>query len=72
MVSITTLGPNVNHVLRGKIVNCLGVNEVEDHGTYLGQPSLIGKAKKQIFDYIVEKTHKRVQSWKRRHMSIGG
>lgn len=51
--------PNVNSRSRQAVVNCLEVQEVGNHGFYLGLPSTIDRSKKDIFYYIVIKAHKK-------------
>lgn len=64
--------PNVDENTRQEISSCLGVNVVDGHGLCLGLPSFIGKSKKSVYDYIVKRAHKKVQAWKRKHLSQGG
>ncbi|KAK6150929.1 hypothetical protein DH2020_015861 [Rehmannia glutinosa] len=48
--------------IRGEILDLLGFEEVENHGKYLGLPSVIGRNKKEIFGYIKDKIWQRIQS----------
>lgn len=42
----------------------LGVYITEDHGLYLGLPSRVSRSKTDMFDYIVDRVRKKLQSWK--------
>ena len=52
--------------VKDKLCNFLRVQAIEDHESYLGLPSLIGKNKKAIFSFIKDKAWYRKQSWRRK------
>ncbi|XP_021623023.1 uncharacterized protein LOC110622729 [Manihot esculenta] len=64
--------PNRDYGLRASICQCLGVQEVENHDNYLGMPSVVGRDKKLIFNYVVNKVAKRIQGWKTKFLSKAG
>lgn len=43
-----------------------------DHENYLGAPSLIGRDKSKAFDFVKEKTWKRLNGWKFKMLSRAG
>jgi hypothetical protein len=50
----------------------MGVRHVLGTGNYLGLPSMIGRKKKEIFDYIKDRIWKRINSWRGRALSRAG
>ena len=49
---------------RAGIVSVLGVKELERFETYLGLPTLVGRAKYQTFSYLKDRIWKKLQGWK--------
>ncbi|KAK6158177.1 hypothetical protein DH2020_005491 [Rehmannia glutinosa] len=54
------------------ILSLLGFKEVDNHGKYLGLPSIVGRSKKEIFGYIKDNIWKRIQGWSHTHFSKAG
>ncbi|XP_075636695.1 uncharacterized protein LOC142608925 [Castanea sativa] len=54
------------------IKKSLGVKEVDRFYSYLGLPTLVGRAKYQTFAYIKERVWKELQGWKGRMLSRVG
>lgn len=63
---------NVQQQRRRSLAGILGVQEKTDVGNYLGIPSLIGKNKRQTFQYIKDRIWKKVSSWKGKTLSMAG
>jgi hypothetical protein len=49
--------------------NCLEVSRNIGSGTYLGLPSMVGRNKKSIFNYIKDRVWRKCQSWSARSLS---
>lgn len=67
--STITLSENMHRSDKLAIANLLGVTEAVDFGKYLGLPSVIGRDKKKVFHYILEKIGNRVGSWSKRFVT---
>ena len=50
----------------------LAVKAVERHDRYLGLPTLLGRSKTQMFDYVRERVWKKLKGWKERFLSRAG
>ena len=59
---------DVNHGIKVT----LGVPEVMQYEKYLGLPSLVGKRKKESFNYIKEKVWRKLQGWEAKLLSQAG
>ena len=57
---------------RVDIVSTLGVKEVERFKTYLGLPTLVGRAKYQTFSFLKDQVWKKLQGWKGIKLSRAG
>ncbi|XP_050217745.1 uncharacterized protein LOC126668598 [Mercurialis annua] len=66
------LSRNVVEELKCGICEVLGVVEVDNHGKYLGLPSLVGRNKREIFNFIKDKVWHRVKGWSSKALSRGG
>ena len=63
---------NMHENLKEEICSFLRVSSTENHGNYLGLPSLVGKNKKAIFAFIKDKTWQMINGWKMRLLSKAG
>ena len=54
------------------IINSLGVKEVDRFETYLGLPTLVGRAKYHSFAYLKDRVWKKLQGWKGKLLSKVG
>ncbi|KAL8125617.1 hypothetical protein AgCh_013044 [Apium graveolens] len=55
-----------------EIKHMLGVSNDLGDSKYLGLPSLIGRAKKSVFNFIKERIWRRVQNWNHKSLSKAG
>jgi len=46
------------------------MKKVENFSKYLGMPTLIGRSKRQVFDFIQERILKKLKGWKEKHLSF--
>ena len=53
-----------------EIMEALGIPEIVHCDKYLGLPSLIGRHKKESFDYIKERVWRKLQGWKEKLLSL--
>ncbi|KAL0006082.1 hypothetical protein SO802_013643 [Lithocarpus litseifolius] len=63
---------NTTGVQRLKMLQILGVKEVMKFDSYLGLPTLIGRAKYHTFSYLKDIVWKKLQGWKRMMLSGAG
>ncbi|KAE8667347.1 hypothetical protein F3Y22_tig00112411pilonHSYRG00033 [Hibiscus syriacus] len=56
----------------GSFLRELGVVEASEPGCYLGLPLVVGKGKRAAFNFIKDRTEKRIQGWTKRLLSFGG
>ncbi|KAK2636708.1 hypothetical protein Ddye_031500 [Dipteronia dyeriana] len=70
--SSISFSSNSSRLIINQICSLLDVQQTENHGKYLGLPSLIGRNKSQIFSFIKEKLWSRLQGWKKCFLSRAG
>uniref|UniRef100_A0A803PIQ3 Reverse transcriptase n=1 Tax=Cannabis sativa TaxID=3483 RepID=A0A803PIQ3_CANSA len=63
---------NTSSHMRQTICNRMGIQEADEKSKYLGLPSTIGRNKTAAFSYVVDKVHKRVQTWDNKFLSKAG
>ncbi|XP_057803521.1 uncharacterized protein LOC131018835 [Salvia miltiorrhiza] len=63
---------NVDAGTRDTISHSLGVYSPLNTGRYLGLPSLIGRKKKEIFQYLRDRLWNRIQGWNGKKLSKAG
>jgi hypothetical protein len=63
---------NLSIAAQEDLANIMGVRHVLGTGTYLGLPSMIGRKKKHVFEYIKDRVWKRINSWRGRSLSRAG
>jgi hypothetical protein len=62
----------VDHNIKEEIKNILPMQEVNHFSKYLGQPTYIGRAKSQVFSYILDRVGKKLKGWKEKNLSFAG
>ncbi|KAH9730036.1 reverse transcriptase domain-containing protein [Citrus sinensis] len=55
-----------------QVCGILEVPATDNHGTYLGLPSQIGRKKSVVFNFIKEKVWQRLQGWSQKFLSRAG
>ncbi|XP_074322969.1 uncharacterized protein LOC141659929 [Apium graveolens] len=63
---------NVRTDKQQELENILGVYNGLGDGKYLGLPSLIGRSKKSVFNFLKDRVEKRIQGWGNKLLSKGG
>ena len=63
---------NTSERQKGQILETLGVKEVVRFESYLGLPTLIGRAKYSTFSFLKDRIWKKLQGWKGMLLSRAG
>lgn len=70
--SATTFGSRVKHQVKTKLRRILNIHNDGGCGKYLGLPEQIGRKKKEIFSFVVEKVKQKTKNWSHRFLSEAG
>ncbi|RVW95923.1 hypothetical protein CK203_025818 [Vitis vinifera] len=70
--SALTFSRNTDDVVKRGICSILQVEEQADPGIYLGMPAVVGKNKRQLFEFVRRKVWNRIQNWNGRRLSRAG
>ena len=70
--SLVYFSTNTVTIQRERIKGELGVREVDRFESYLGLPTLVGRAKYQTFSFIKDRVWKKIQAWKGQLLSRAG
>lgn len=63
---------NITRTKREEISQILEVHADITNTKYLGLPSLVGRSKRRVFNYLKENAYKRIRGWQTKPMSQGG
>jgi len=63
---------NVEVPLHQAITNILGVRAVLGIGKYLGLPSMVGRSKKETFNFIKDRVWQKISNWSSKCLSKAG
>ena len=63
---------NVRRDKQQELTEMLGVTNDIRNSNYLGLPSLVGRLKKSVFNFVKDRVWKRIQSWSSRLLSKAG
>ena len=70
--SMISCSPGVSENRQNELKQLLGVQAVEIFDKYLGLPTIIGRSKTQIFEFVKERVWKKLKGWKERSLSRAG
>ncbi|XP_057452127.1 uncharacterized protein LOC130743933 [Lotus japonicus] len=70
--SMLSVSRNVQQTSFDELKQLLGVKAVESYDKYLGLPTIIGKSKRQIFNFVKERVWKKLKGWKEKFLSRAG
>ncbi|KAG7551591.1 Ribonuclease H domain [Arabidopsis thaliana x Arabidopsis arenosa] len=70
--SAITFGSRVKQHVKTRLRRILNIHNDGGCGKYLGLPEQIGRNKKEIFSYVVEKVKQRTKSWSNKFLSEAG
>ena len=63
---------NAGEELRRRIADCVGMTVAANPGTYLGIPSMWGRTKVNVMNFLKERVQGKLQHWKQQALSQGG
>ncbi|KAL0355215.1 UNVERIFIED_CONTAM: putative mitochondrial protein [Sesamum radiatum] len=63
------LSSNIDALLKRSLPQLLGLRYEEQLDKYLGLPSVVGRSRKGVFDYIRDRVWQRIQGWNERNLS---
>ncbi|KAL8120291.1 hypothetical protein AgCh_017451 [Apium graveolens] len=72
MKSAVVFSSNTKAVDRMMVCDLLGVREVNQPGTYLGMPMVVGRRKVSTFKFVVGKVEQKLQAWGSKNISKAG
>lgn len=67
--SAITFGKGTPHLLQQTLMNDLGITKLGGFEKYLGLPEYIGRNKKKVFLYIIQRIRNKLDSWYTRFLS---
>ncbi|XP_057459108.1 uncharacterized protein LOC130749749 [Lotus japonicus] len=70
--SMLSVSRNVHDNCFHELKQLLNVKAVEGYDKYLGLPTIIGKSKTQIFNFVKERVWKKLKGWKEKFLSRAG
>ncbi|KAB2632574.1 hypothetical protein D8674_028821 [Pyrus ussuriensis x Pyrus communis] len=70
--SVVYFGANIPALLATELCNILDMPKVEDPGKYLGIPTIWGRLKRMVVQYIKDRVIEKISGWKRRFLSQVG
>ena len=63
---------NGSDIKVNELVHLLGFKAVESYDKYLGLPTIVGKSKNQVFNFVKEPVWKKLKGWKENVLSRVG
>ena len=70
--SAITFGSRVQDTTKTRLRSILQIHNDGGCGKYLGLPKVVGRKKKEIFDFILEKIKNRTRGWSNKYLSEAG
>jgi hypothetical protein len=62
----------VHESTKGVVYQILPIQTVPNFSKYLGMPTVVGRSKSQMFNYLQEKIWKKLKGWKEKNISFAG
>lgn len=62
--------PRTSPSIMASMENELGISSCRDFGKYLGVPILTNKGNKRAYNFIIDKLHNKLSSWKSKTLSL--
>ena len=60
---------NAREELKRRIADCVGMTVAANPGTYLGIPSMWGRTKVNVMNFLKERVQGKLQHWKQQALS---
>lgn len=70
--SSMVFSPGTLQVVRTQIQGVLGIQIVEKFDKYLGLPAVVGRSKKEVFNFLKDRVWDRIRGWHERDFSMAG
>lgn len=70
--STMMFSPGTSATTRIEIQNLLGIQVVPKFDKYLGMPTVVGRSKKEVFSFLLDRVWDRIKNWNERDFSMAG
>jgi len=66
------LSKKMHNDSKADIKQILQMKHLDSFSKYLGFPTVLGRSKRQVFDYVQDRIWKKLKGWKEKHLSFPG